>query len=218
MKFSIIIRCKNEERWIGHSIQSVIDNFDKETSEIIIVDNNSTDNSMDIVNLFTNINTNSHKIKILNIDKYSPGLAINVGIKNAIYDNILILSSHCQIKEIDFEKIDNLLDKNVAIWGKQIPIYFGKKINRNRYIWKNFQDKDSINYFSEGENRHFLHNALSIFKKKTLLDYPFDENLIGKEDRYWAIDMIEKGHNIYYDSTLICYHHYTKNGNTWKNI
>ena len=23
-------------------------------------------------------------------------------------------------------------------------------------VWKNFQDKDSINYFSECENRHFL--------------------------------------------------------------
>ena len=218
MKFSIIIRCKNEERWIGHSIQSVIDNFDEKKREIIIIDNNSTDKSMEIVNLFNNFNINSHKIKIINIDKYTPGSSINLAVKNAIYENILILSSHCQLKKINFKKIKKLLEKNIAIWGKQIPIYFGKKINRKRYIWKNFEDNDNLNYFSEGENRYFLHNALSIYKKKDLINYPFDEALIGKEDRYWAIDMIDKDYKIYYDSELICHHHFTINGATWKNV
>ena len=37
---SVIIRNKNEERWIGHTIQSVIDTFDK--PEIIVVNNNSS--------------------------------------------------------------------------------------------------------------------------------------------------------------------------------
>ena len=47
---SVIIRCRNEEQWIGHSIQSVIDNF--KNPEIIVVDNNSTDESMNIVYMF----------------------------------------------------------------------------------------------------------------------------------------------------------------------
>ena len=34
---SVLIRCRNEERWIGHSIQSVIDTF--ENPEIVVVDN-----------------------------------------------------------------------------------------------------------------------------------------------------------------------------------
>ena len=42
--FSVIIRSKNEERWIGHAIQSVIDNLPN--NEIIIVDNNSIDKSL----------------------------------------------------------------------------------------------------------------------------------------------------------------------------
>ena len=46
-KVSVIIRNKNEERWIGHAIQSVVDFIDN--PEIIIVDNNSTDNSKRIV-------------------------------------------------------------------------------------------------------------------------------------------------------------------------
>ena len=41
---SVIIRSKNEERWIGHSIQSVIDTFND--VEIIIVDNGSKDDTL----------------------------------------------------------------------------------------------------------------------------------------------------------------------------
>ena len=40
-KVTVIIRCRNEENYIGFAIQSVIDNFQE--PEIIILDNNSTD-------------------------------------------------------------------------------------------------------------------------------------------------------------------------------
>ena len=49
--FSIIIRAKNEERWIGYAIQSVLDHLIK--PEIIIVDNNSNDKTLEIVKFFS---------------------------------------------------------------------------------------------------------------------------------------------------------------------
>lgn len=217
MSYSVIIRCKNEEQWIGHSIQSVIDILPSET-EIIIIDNNSKDDSKNIIDLFMNEKTNKIKIKYINIEKYTPGKAINLGVKESNNENIMILSSHCQLTKINLNKIENLLKDNLAIWGKQIPIYKGKKINRKRYIWKNFEEKDNINFYSEGEDRYFLHNALAIYKKSILEKYPIDEKYIGKEDRYWAIDRINENHKIYYDSELECNHYYTNNGATWKSI
>ena len=217
MKVSVIIRCRNEERWIGHAIQSIIYFFDND-SEIIIIDNNSTDNSKHIISLFSNNDVNKINIKYLIIDDYTPGKSINLAVKNCSNDIILIMSAHCILKKINYNKILKLLEDNVAVWGKQIPIYHGKKINRKRYIWNNFKDIDSTNYFSQGENRYFLHNALCFYKKSVLKKYPIDEKLIGKEDRYWAIDRIKNNDNIYYDSELECDHHFTSNGATWKNI
>ena len=49
---SIIIRNKNESEFIGFSIQSCLDFFDK--PEIIVVNNNSVDDSMDVVQNFNN--------------------------------------------------------------------------------------------------------------------------------------------------------------------
>ena len=47
---------------------------------------------------------------------------------------------------------------------------------------------------------------------------PFDENLTGKEDRYWANKIVKKKLNYLYDPSLIAEHQYTANGNTWKGI
>jgi glycosyltransferase involved in cell wall biosynthesis len=47
---SVIIRNRNEEQYIGFAIQSVINNFIN--PEIIIVDNNSNDSSLEIISLF----------------------------------------------------------------------------------------------------------------------------------------------------------------------
>ena len=48
---SVVVRCRNEERYIGYTIQSIYDYFGYDV-EIIIVDNESTDNSIRVVNTF----------------------------------------------------------------------------------------------------------------------------------------------------------------------
>ena len=209
-KVSVIIRNKNEERWIGHAIQSVVDFIDN--PEIIIVDNNSTDNSKRIVSTFDYLD-----IKTIKINEYTPGSALNRGIELVTNDTILILSAHCVITECNINKVKSYLKNHCAVWGKQIPIWNGKKINR-RYVWSNFKDEDDVNYYCKEEDRPFLHNALCFYNQGFLLENPFNERLSGKEDRYWAIDRLKEGHNIYYDSSLVGHHHYTDDGSTWKGV
>ena len=61
--------------------------------------------------------------------------------------------------------------------------------------------------------KKILKNEPRILKK-----YPFNENLVGKEDRYWAKKIIKNNKKILYDPSLEVFHHYTKEGNTWKGI
>ncbi len=61
MKYSIVIRNRNEERFIGHCIQSLVD-FLGDDIQVIIVDNESTDNSLRIVNTFDYLNIKNLKI------------------------------------------------------------------------------------------------------------------------------------------------------------
>jgi len=208
---SIIIRNRNEEQWIGHAIQSCLDFF--VDPEIIIVDNNSSDASMQIVSEFC-----FSDINLYNVDEYTPGKALNLGSSVASSENILILSAHSQIvKMIEFTKIKHLLQKYVAVFGKQTPIYRGRKINK-RYVWSHFDDEPRTNMWSDFENRNFLHNAFCFYKKSILKDYPFDEKLSAKEDRYWVKNIIQNGLSYYYEPKMECHHHWTSNGATWKGI
>lgn len=210
MKYSIVIRNRNEERFIGHCIQSLVD-FLGDDIQVIIVDNESTDNSLRIVNTFDYLN-----IKYLKINKndYSPGASLNLGINSCENEMTMIISAHCEIIEWREPTWD---DKLVAVWGKQIPIWDGKKVTP-RYLWSNFGDMPTINYWSESENRYFLHNAVSLFQTSYIKENPFDERLNGKEDRYWAQEQIDNGNEILYKPNLIVKHHYTDNGATWKGV
>ena len=220
--YSVIIRIKNEEQHIGQSIQSCIDFLDN--PEIIIVNDNSTDKSLYICRLFisnnnleSKLNANYCNLKIVDIDEYTPGRALNLGVKNCSSNNIIILSSHCSIIKFDKSTIEKNLDEYGVLFGNQTPYYYGKRIQKN-YIWSNFIDEQTINMWSESESRYFFHNAASIFRKEILIKNPFDEELAGKEDRYWAKDWIGKKNKILYQPAFEVNHFYTSEGHTWKGI
>ena len=116
-KFSVIIRCKNEERWIGHCIQSIIDHLN--SPEILIVDNNSNDDTIHVIKHFIKdtkllANKNYTDIKIFNINDYTRK-SLNLGVKKAKNDNILIMSAHCILKKISTKKIINDL-KSIGLF------------------------------------------------------------------------------------------------------
>ena len=213
MKVSVIIRNRNEEEYIGFAIQSVIDHF--KDPEIIIVDNNSTDDSMKVVSLFDRYNIKEYSVK----GNYTPGKALNFGIKQSNNDIVLVLSAHSQITTLNIEMLNRWFFKgHVAVFGNQTPIYKGKRITK-RYIWSHFTSDIEENLYSDIEDRHFLHNAFCFYKRDFLLENPFDEDLSGKEDRYWAKDIVDKGYTYLYDGFYQkCNHFYTPNGATWKGI
>ena len=73
---SNIIRNKNESELLVLHFNHVLISL---ANRIIIVDNNSTDDSLDIVQNFNN----RTEIKIKKIDMYKPGESINKGVKYA---------------------------------------------------------------------------------------------------------------------------------------
>ncbi len=221
LSVSVVIRVRNEESFIGFAIQSCLDFLG--SPEIILVDNNSTDDSVKVAKLFSQDNklsTRSNRftdLSIIKVSDYSPGKALNRGIESASNENIIILSSHAAICRLDVDSMQKDFDTYPACFGKQIPVYYGKKI-RPSYLWSHFIDTACINMFSDLEQRYFFHNAFSLLNRSFMLEYPFDEDLVGKEDRYWAQKVIEKGFSIKYSPSYSAFHHFTPNGNTWKGI
>lgn len=191
---SIIIRTKNEEKWI-ESCLSKIYSQKKVNFEIIIVDNYSTDKTL--------LRAKSFPVKVIKIKKFLPGKALNLGIKKSNGQIIVCLSAHC-IPYDDywlFNLTKEINKKNLAgIYGRQVPLPYStdndKRDLLNTFgLDKKIQKKDS-----------FFHNACSAFKKNLWKKHKFDEKLSNIEDRVWAHNLIKKGYFIIYEPKSKVYH------------
>ena len=89
---SIIIPCRNEEKFIGKCLNSIINNdYSKESLEILVIDGMSEDKTKEIVEKYTK---QYLYIKILeNPNKFTP-FGLNIGVKNARGDIIIRMDAH----------------------------------------------------------------------------------------------------------------------------
>jgi CMP-N-acetylneuraminic acid synthetase len=193
-KVSIIIRTKNEEKYIKLCLQKIKQQSFK-NFEIIIVDNYSNDLTVKKAKEFTK--------KIIKIKNFIPGKAINEGIKLAKGNIIVVLSAHCL--PVNNKWLSNLIkglkDKNVAgIYGRQEPMKYTSDIDKRDLLTvfgldKKIQIKDT-----------FFHNANSAFRKETWKKIPFNEKITNIEDRLWGEKVISMGFKIIYEPSASVYH------------
>ena len=86
---SIIIPLYNAEKYIYETLESVINNIQKYNYEIIVVNDNSTDDS---INIIESMNISNLKI-INNIENMGVSFSRNIGIKNSVGKYITFLDS-----------------------------------------------------------------------------------------------------------------------------
>jgi len=217
-----VVRSRNEEQHVGFALQSIFDFFGEKTY-VVVVDNESTDNTLHVVKSFPKKFFNIQITTIKN-QTYTPGLALNTGLsllKDAGCEFGGILSSHCEITKMNIDfLLNHFSDPSCfGVMGKQIPIRMGKRITP-RYIWSNFQHQNVMSNIKEStlldEDRYFFHNAFSFIRIDSWNKIKFNENLAGKEDRFWAKDLIELGGNFIFDPRIECKHYWTDKGATWR--
>ena len=197
-KVSIIIRVKNEERWISSCLKAINEQTYK-NFEIIIVDNNSEDKTIE--------KARQYRIaKVVNIDHYLPGKSLNLGIKYSTGEYIVCISAHClPVKNNWLEKLVKALEENkdyAGVYGRQEPMSFSTASDKRDMLLvfgldRKIQIKDS-----------FFHNANSIIHKKLWDKIHFDEKVTNIEDRIWAQTMINKGLKILYEPEASVYHYH----------
>ena len=118
MKLSIIIPTYNSSNFIYDCIESINNKTKKLDCEIYVIDNNSSDNTVSIVNkYFKNIHS------IVNNKNYGYSVAVNKGILRAKGDFICVLNPDTTIISNAFEDLINYLKKKYFINYIIIMIY-----------------------------------------------------------------------------------------------
>lgn len=91
-KVSIIIPCRNEERYIGHCLESLLGNdYDKAFLEIVVVDGMSTDRTRDILERYCK---DYEFIRIIDNPKLIKPVALNLGIRDTRSDVVMRIDAH----------------------------------------------------------------------------------------------------------------------------
>ena len=193
-KVSVIIRTKNEERWIEPCLKMVL-NQTHENVEVVIVDDRSTDRTLDRARRYPGGTPG--------IDEYYPGRALNEGIRAAEGSIVACLSAHCiPVNELWLsELIAPLQNEQVAgAYGRQEPLPFSSDADKRDLLTvfgldAKLQTKDPL-----------FHNANSALRRVTWDIFPFDEMVTNLEDRVWGQKVISEGLKIAYTPDARVYH------------
>lgn len=105
VKVSVLIAARNEEKNIDKLLQSLYNqNFPKEFYEVIIVDDNSEDNTKKIIEDFIN-NHKDINIKVLNAESEGKKKAISQALHNAENELIMVTDADCELKSTWIESV-----------------------------------------------------------------------------------------------------------------
>jgi len=116
MQLSIIIVTYNSAKYIRECLQSISQTMGELKSEIIIIDNNSTDQTLELVQYSGNL----HIIK--NDSNMGFAAAVNQGIEQSQGDLILLLNPDTETEKNSLQKLINFIqsDRKVGIAGSRV--------------------------------------------------------------------------------------------------
>lgn len=195
-KVSVVIRVRNEARWIRRVLHSVQRQKGVET-EVLLVDNESGDDTVSIAESMGNV-------KVLQISRYSPGRALNLGVREAIHPVVVFLSGHCVPRDdnwlLSLVAPLSLDDEVVASYGRQVAFPFSPAAVKTE-LSAVFRSEPRIQSQDD-----FIHNANSAYRRHFLLEFPFDEDVKNLEDRLMGSLIISQGLRIAYQPEAAVYH------------
>ena len=205
MKISIIIRCLNEEKYIGRLLAGILEQTYTDW-EIIVVDSGSTDATLMIANQFPT------KIIHIRPEDFSFGYALNVGCAAATGDILLFASAHVYPLYNDWLALmaEPFGDPKIALtYGQQR----GNEVTRyseHQIFAKWFPDESTRN-----QGHPFCNNANCAIRRDLWKEQPYDETLTGLEDLAWAKQIQEKGWRIAYQAGAAIVHIHEEK---WKSV
>lgn len=206
MDASIIIPVYNAEKYLKKCLESVINQKTKYKYEIIVINDGSTDNSLNILKIYSN------KIKIIDKPNSGPGDSRNRGLELASGKYILFVDSDDYVSDNFVEKMLDTIIQNEA--DIVICDYYRVTTNNIKY----FNKGEAGIYLKNNFNKVLLmefHSCNKIFKKE-LFNYETYPTDMLFEDVVLVSKLILKANKIVKINDPLYY--YRKNENSTTNI
>ena len=179
MKISIIIPCFNESKTIRLILQKISDLKSPHDFEIIIVDDNSTDGTRDILQneckaLYTKL--------LLNENNFGKGYSVRKGIENCNGDFVLIQDADLEYDPKDYDKILSPLINGKAdvVYGSR---FSGSEERKIHFFWHTLANR-LLTFFCNLKtnlNLSDMECGFKAFKSEVIKQINLKENRFGFE-------------------------------------
>jgi glycosyltransferase involved in cell wall biosynthesis len=204
MTVSITIPCRNEERYIGKCLQSIVNcNYSKSLLEVFVCDGMSDDQTVSIINKFVSEHPYIH---ILENKLQTTQYALNMGLKASDADIKIILGAHSEIYPDYIDKcieafaihpdigcvgglLENVMeDENSAVISMAMSSSFGV---------------GNAHFRTGGKDGYVDTVAFGAYKNEVFAKAGyFDEDLVRNQDDEFNFRLIKHGYKIYLSHSI----------------
>ncbi len=201
-KFSIIIPVYNVEKYIKKCLDSVFNQTEKDF-EVIVVNDGTKDNSMEIVK--------NYSVKIINQANQGLSVARNNGVKKAKGEYIIFLDSDDYLEKDLLKEIKKSLTNKPDLVRFQIREVF-EDGTQNDYSEVGFTNKKGTEAFQLITKYHFVENAWAYAIKKEYYDkekYQFMKNTYHED--FGLIPLVILKANVINSISYIGYNYVQRN-------
>jgi len=195
---SIVIPCYNEAKHIGSAIGGLLDlDWPENMLEIIVVDDKSTDNSVEEIKKYVSKYGN---VRLIVNNKNSGGAAgpTNIGIRNAKYDFVAVADADSVPEREALKKMIGFLQEDKKVGGVTCSISVKTK---NRFIEKLQTIEYSIIAFTRKlldpvDGVYIMPGPFALYRKSVLVEVGgFDEkNMTQDIEMTWRI--LDSGYKV----------------------
>jgi len=168
LKYVVIIPVYNEEL----TIQNVLDDtiLLMPYADIFVINNNSTDRTVEIVNKYTN----NSKVKIINEDRQGKGNAVRAAFNNILADIYILIDGDNtypikNIHDLILTVINNKAD--ICVGDRHSQGSYKKQNKRSFHNFGNFLVKLLINYIFKSNLKDIM-SGLRVMNKKFVQNFP----------------------------------------------
>ncbi|MBE6149980.1 MAG: glycosyltransferase [Firmicutes bacterium] len=198
---TIIIPCYNVENYIEKCLDSIIKQS-IEKYEIILIDDCSKDNTLNIIKKFKKEHSNLDITVLNNETNMGAGASRNLAVSKAKFDYISFVDSDDILSENYYKEMLIELNKsNASVVVCDIDVVYGYN-----------NEKIKMQVCDEKETRlSFINNGMAaspcnkIFSKKEILKYPFAEGIMN-EDIACVIPVLATTKKIKYCKSAVYYY------------
>lgn len=209
---SIIIPCYNHERYVKETLDSAL-NQDYPNKQIIIIDDGSKDNSVQVIRDW--IEQHKHEIEVKFVSRPNKGVpaTLNEGIRLADGQYVTLIASDDILSEGSISGRFRCLNENK---GKMVVIGDARIIDSDgntvfESAIEDFYQGSKDNYRSDDQLKFSVINEWSVpgpvmLADKRIYDIigPYPENLFT-EDLHFYLNVIARDLLIFYDSPVASY-------------